>query len=165
MHNKKVFIISLLSITLIYFSFLCISVYPQETQPASDLLTRLKALPGVRDVNQMRGGRSGARESYDITFEQPLDHQNPKGAKFRQHVFISHVDYNKPVLLGTEGYAARGVSGGELQQMLGGNQVTVEHRFFGRSVPNPVQWEYLTVKQSAEDTARSCNRDEKTLFR
>jgi hypothetical protein len=27
----------------------------------------------------------------------------------------------------------------------------VEHRFFGRSVPSPVKWEYLTVKQSADD--------------
>jgi hypothetical protein len=34
---------------------------------------------------------------------------------------------------------------------VGGNQVTVEHRFFGGSVPSPLQWEYLTVKQSADD--------------
>ena len=150
MQNKKRIFIPFLSFSLVYFSLLCVSVYSQQTQP-SELYKKLKALPGVVDVNQMRGGRGGTRESYDITFEQPLDHQNPKGPKFRQHVFISHVDYNKPVLLGTEGYAARGVSGGELQQMLGGNQVTVEHRFFGRSVPDPVQWEYLTVKQSADD--------------
>jgi hypothetical protein len=152
MQNKKIYVISVLSIVLIFSSFLCVSLFSQETQPASELMTRLKTLPGVLDVNVMRGGRGGAgRESYDITFEQPLDHQNPKGPKFKQHVFISHTDYDKPVLLGTEGYAARGVGGGELQQMLGGNQVTVEHRFFGRSVPNPIQWEYLTVKQSADD--------------
>src|SRR6185312_15526324 len=91
------------------------------------------------------------KESYEVMFEQPLDHQNPGGEKFRQRIFISHSDYAKPVLLGTEGYAARGPSGGELQRILGGNQVTVEHRFFGRSVPSPVKWEYLTVKQSADD--------------
>lgn len=151
MHNKKNFFISLFIVSLVYLSLLCEPGYPAENQQATEFYKRLKSLPGVLDVNVMRGGRGGGRESYDITFEQPLDHQNPKGHKFKQHVFISHADYNKPVLLGTEGYAARGVGGGELQQMLGGNQVTVEHRFFGRSVPNPVQWEYLTVKQSADD--------------
>jgi hypothetical protein len=153
MQNKKYLIISALSIVLIYYSFLCVSVYSQENQPDSELVTKLRALPEVLDVSVTGGGRRGGslRESYNITFEQPLDHQNPNGSKFSQHVFIAHVDYNAPVLLGTEGYAARGIDGGELQQMLGGNQVTVEHRFFERSVPDPIQWEYLTVKQSADD--------------
>ena len=155
MRNRKVIIISAFSVVLFCCSFLCISIHSQENQPESELVTTLKALPGVLEVSTMRGGgrRGGTsqRESYDITFEQPLDHQNPDGPKFGQHVFIAHVDYNAPVLLGTEGYAARGIGGGELQQMLGGNQVTVEHRFFGRSVPDPIQWEYLTVKQSADD--------------
>ena len=91
------------------------------------------------------------KEAYEVMFEQPLDHQNPGGEKFQQRIFVSHNDYAKPVLLGTEGYAARGNSGGELQRILGGNQVAVEHRFFGRSMPSPVKWEFLTVKQSADD--------------
>src|SRR5581483_11136535 len=78
-------------------------------------------------------------------------HQKPNGPKFQQRFFLGHSDYTKPVLLVTEGYSARGNFGSELQHILGGNQVTVEHRFFGRSVPSPVQWEYLTVKQSADD--------------
>ncbi len=123
-------------------------------QTETELFKKIKALPGVVDVQPLRGGRGGrgsSRESYNVTFQQPLDHQKPDGEKFYQHVFISHAGYDKPVLLGTEGYAARGTGGGELQTILGGNQVTVEHRFFGRSVPDPVRWEYLTVKQSADD--------------
>ena len=29
--------------------------------------------------------------------------------------------------------------------------IAVEHRYFGRSVPDPVQWQYLTVKNAADD--------------
>ncbi len=140
---------------LIAFSLVCPAAFSQTTNaaatPDSELLRRLKALPGVAEVRETRFDAQSFKEGYEIVFEQPLDHQNPAGAKFQQHVFIGHAGYDRPVLLGTEGYAARGISGGELQRILGGNVVTVEHRFFGRSVPSPVQWQYLTVKQSADD--------------
>jgi hypothetical protein len=135
--------------------FLCPAVRSQTTNspatPESELYRKLKALPGVVEVRETRGDSQMFKESYEVMFEQPLDHQKPDGEKFQQRFFLGHSDYAKPVLLGTEGYAARGNSGGELQRILGGNQVTVEHRFFGRSVPSPVKWEYLTVKQSADD--------------
>jgi hypothetical protein len=138
-------------LVLALFATFALTAYSQESKEKSaesDFLTKLKALPGVVDAQP---NQTGGRQIYVVMFEQPLDHQNPSGEKFRQRVFISHVDYDKPVLLGTEGYAARGAGGGELQRYLNGNAVTVEHRFFGRSVPSPVKWEYLTVKQSADD--------------
>jgi hypothetical protein len=128
----------------------------QDTSQDSEFLAKLKALPGVVDVGQAqsrgrRGGGGGGGVAYDVTFQQPVDHANPAAGTFAQHVFIRHAGYDLPVLLGTEGYASRGGGGGELQAMLGGNQVTVEHRFFGRSVPDPMQWKHLTIKQSADD--------------
>jgi hypothetical protein len=135
--------------------FLCPAVRSQTTnaplEHESELYRKLKALPGVIEVRETRGDSQAFKESYEVMFEQPMDHQKPNGEKFQQRFFLGHSDYAKPVLLGTEGYAARGNSGGELQRILGGNQVTVEHRFFGRSAPSPVNWEYLTVKQSADD--------------
>jgi len=146
MQNKRYCIVSLL-----FFSLICISAYSQEAEPNSVFYNKLKSLPAVLEVKETRSNARFFKESYEVTFEQPLDHQNPNGEKFQQRVFVSHADYNKPVLLNTAGYAARGNSSGELQRMLGGNQVTVEHRFFGRSVPSPLKWEKLTVKQSADD--------------
>lgn len=35
--------------------------------------------------------------------------------------------------------------------MLNGNQLLVEHRYFGRSRPDSLMWEFLTLKQSADD--------------
>ena len=122
----------------------------QTTNTESELYQKIKALPGVVAV-RATAGRGTFAESFTVTFDQLLDHQNPAGPKFHQKFFVSHAGYDKPVLLETEGYAARGNSGGELQGMLGGNLVTVEHRFFGDSMPSPVQWEYLTVKNAAED--------------
>lgn len=118
----------------------------------SALLGMLRKLPGVVDVKDARADAKIFSEAYDLTFEQPVDHRNPAGPKFSQHVFVSHVASDKPVLLATEGYASRGGgSGGELQRILGANVVTVEHRFFGRSIPSPVDWTFLTVRQSADD--------------
>ena len=119
--------------------------------PASDVVARLKALPHVVDVQPARTNATLFKEAYDVSFQQPLDHANPSSPVFVQHVFVSHNGYDKPVLLGTEGYSARGTSGNELQRMLAGNQVVVEHRFFGRSVPTPLAWEFMTIKQSADD--------------
>lgn len=135
--------------------FLCPAVRSQSTNSVAgnetELCRKLKSLPGVVEVKETRNDSRLFKESYEAVFEQLLDHQHPEGAKFQQRFFLSHNDYAKPVLLETEGYAARGNSGGELQRILGGNQVTVEHRFFGQSVPPQRPWEFLTVKQSADD--------------
>lgn len=115
----------------------------------SDLIDKVKTLPGVVDVKT--AGRAG-NEFLDISFEQPVDHKNPGGAKFTQHVFLAHTGFDKPVLLATEGYTANGPGGGELRRMLGEpNRIGVEHRYFGRSIPSPLVWEHLTVKNAADD--------------
>jgi hypothetical protein len=128
-----------------------VAAFSQDQMPASELLLRLKALPGVSDIRPVRFDEKEFKEAYEGLIEQPLDHRNPEGEKFRQRFFVAHVDFERPVLLETEGYGARGPSGGELSRMLAGNVVTVEHRFFGRSVPSTLQWEFLNIRQSADD--------------
>ncbi|MBS1728469.1 MAG: hypothetical protein JST51_17260 [Armatimonadetes bacterium] len=111
----------------------------------ADLTAKIKAIPRVINVQS-----SGA--NYEIMFDQPLDHTNPSGAHFQQRIFLRNAGPDKPVLLGTEGYSARGVYGGELKTILNDpNQLTVEHRFFGKSMPSPVEWKYLTIKNAADD--------------
>lgn len=111
----------------------------------TDLEAKIRALPRVLDV-KLTG------QTYDITFEQPVDHQNPAGPKFGQHVYLIHSGADKPVILGTEGYSARGASGGELRRVLKEpNVLTVEHRYFGKSMPDPVVWKHLTIKNAADD--------------
>jgi hypothetical protein len=117
----------------------------------STLLSKIRALPGVVDVQATRFDAKSFGEAYEIMFEQAIDHRRPEGAKFRQRLFLAHAGNDKPVVLVTEGYGARGVRAGELTRMLGANQINVEHRFFGRSVPSPLNWADLTVRNSADD--------------
>ncbi len=123
----------------------------QDPASHSEFSERLRSLPGVVEVTEARNNAELFRKSYEVRFSQALDHADPGAGTFEQRVFVSHTGYDKPVLLSTAGYAARRNSGGELQRLLGGNLVTVEHRFFGESVPSPCEWKYLTVKQAADD--------------
>jgi hypothetical protein len=55
------------------------------------------------------------------------------------------------MVLSTSGYDARGLGGAEPAQLLKANLIRVEHRYFGQSVPDPIDWKCLTVWQSASD--------------
>ena len=64
------------------------------------------------------------------------------------------MDASKPVVIVTEGYAAGRNYTAELTSILGSNQIIVEHRYFGKSKPDSMDWKYLTVKQAAADHHR-----------
>jgi hypothetical protein len=124
---------------------------PQDAKPESDLLRKIRAVPGVVEAQPARYDDKLFGEAYEVMFEQPLDHRNPGAGTFRQRLFVAHAAFDKPVVLATEGYAAAGARAGELTRLLGANQVAVEHRFFGKSVPADKNWAFLTVRQSADD--------------
>ncbi|CAM3969928.1 MULTISPECIES: S28 family serine protease [Flavobacterium] len=92
----------------------------------------------------------GYSQSFEIILNQLLDHKNPKKGTFEHHIYLSHSDFNKPMIIETEGYAARYVKN-EVSNLLNANQVVVEYRFYGKSRPNPVPWEFLTNDQAIED--------------
>jgi len=121
-----------------------------------DLQKKLEALPDVAEVTPIKTD-SMFKAGYQLLIRQPLDHANPAGKTFLQSVYVAHVSYDRPVLLETEGYAASARSGGrarELTAILRSNQVVVEHRFFGTSCPDSLEWRYLTTEQAAEDHHR-----------
>ena len=132
--------------TLLMFVFTFVAYTQQD-----DLVNRLKALPDVLEVTPIKVD-SMFEAGYEVRVRQPLDHANPNGKSFLQSVYVAHVGYDKPVVYETEGYAARG--GGrpkELASIFKCNQVIVEHRFFGKSRPDSLEWKYLTTKQTADD--------------
>lgn len=120
----------------------------------SSLLDYLKRLPDVESV-EMVTPNPFFTEGAHITVRQPLDHKNPNKGTFLQRVFISMKSEKAPVILVTEGYAANYGANpnyfNELTRMVNGNQVVVEHRYFGYSWPDSIQWEYLTVENAAAD--------------
>jgi hypothetical protein len=84
--------------------------------------------------------------------EQAADHADPGGETFMQRLVIFHRDAAAPMVMSTQGY---GVGGGlgttEPTVILEGNEVQVEHRFFGASRPEPPDWSQLTIAQAAGD--------------
>ncbi|MBN1205872.1 MAG: hypothetical protein JXB05_13225 [Myxococcaceae bacterium] len=128
---------------------------PQESasDEDADILTRIRALPGVVSAVELRS-LPGAR-FFSIEFDQPVDHQQPQGRRFLQRVTLLHRAEARPMVLASTGYGISiRASQRELTYLLQANQLTVEHRFFGPSTPQPTTWEHLTIAQAAGDHHR-----------
>ncbi len=88
---------------------------------------------------------------YELRIKQPIDHNNLTQGYFEQRVFLNHKGFDKKMLMATEGYAVTLGSDYELAELLEANQLDIEHRYFGNSVPNTDNFEYLNLKQSCAD--------------
>ncbi len=120
---------------------------------AQSLSSRLSAIPGIQF---MARPNTFFKEYYEVVLSQPVDHTNPSGKKFRQRIFIGFRDFTAPVVFQPDGYSAGyasmpGYYPSELSKELNANQVLVEHRFFSQSVPDTLDWNFLTVWQAADD--------------
>ncbi len=117
-----------------------------ELQQLEQQLGQLEGVRFERDNTN-----SSFKQVYKLMIEQPLDHQHPEGEKFTQKVYLGHVDFNKPVVLSITGYSANYNSTSEPAKLLHANQVYVEHRFFGESKPDSLDWNYLNIEQASAD--------------
>ena len=141
----------------LWLSFLLIVIQLQLFSQESDLYKQLITFPEVIAVQKIEN-HPFFKESYEVFIEQYLDHKNPAAGKFKQRVILS--DYNKysPVIFVTEGYKAdyalKDTYINELSKILEGNQIVVEHRYFGESVPDNKNWDYLTMENACFDLHR-----------
>lgn len=92
-------------------------------------------------------------EAWEIRLRQPVDHRNPDGPQFSQQVFLYFAGEDRPVIVETEGYGARG-GRNELASLMQANLIRIEHRYFEESMPDSAGWEYLTTWQAATDHHR-----------
>ena len=80
-------------------------------------------------------------EKYVTYFTQPLDHNRPELGTFRQRVVVSHVGFDRPTVIVTEGYGASYALSPryreELSRMFNTNMIFVEYRYFLESTPEP----------------------------
>lgn len=92
-------------------------------------------------------------EAWEIRLLQPVDHRNPDGPRFAQQIFLYYAGDDRPVVVETEGYGARG-GRNELASLLNANLIRIEHRYFEESKPDSAGWKYLTTWQAATDHHR-----------
>jgi len=129
--------------------FVLTFIFNNATFAQNDFKTKLQSL-GIAQIKPITA-LGHCKEAYTLFIEQPLDHTNPARGTFKQKVYISHIDFSKPVVLITEGYEAPFNYVSELADILKCNQIVVEHRYFGQSKPDSMLWQYLTVAQAAAD--------------
>ncbi len=125
-----------------------------QGKPASSIKEGLEKLPSVKSV-EILPCDTFFKEKYLLLVEQPVNHHKKNGATFLQRVYVGFSGTEQPTVFVTEGYTA-GYAGNpryinELCPLLGANEVVVEHRYFGESVPEPNDWKYLTIEQAAAD--------------
>jgi len=118
------------------------------------VLQRLRAiLPQGSRVEPSRVPE-GYKAAFRIAFPQPLDHFDRSRGKFWQRVYFAYRDSSAVTVISTPGYGASRLYISEPARMLQANQIVVEHRFFGTSRPDSLQWAYLTARQAAADHHR-----------
>lgn len=138
----------LLSILLVCWVFVSIG---------QNIETFLRKQPEFIRMEKIEGNSFFA-ETWEIMVRQPLDHSDTTKGFFLQRVFVADKSQANPVLLITEGYGANYASSSrylnELTPLLQANQICVEHRYFGKSWPDSLNWDYLTVQNAAADHHR-----------
>ena len=119
--------------------FLFFAGYQLANAQTEDLENLLFDLPDVifKKIDTRRD-----RITYELKVKQPIDHSDPSKGFFYQKAYLTHKGFDRPTVIITEGYNRDQNRVYELTDLLHANQLDVEHRFFGESMPQPA--DYLT---------------------
>jgi hypothetical protein len=123
-----------------------------EAEGTTDIKDRLLAVPGMSLVEEKP--YPGYR-FFVLNFTQPVDHRSPAKGTFQQRITVLHKDVSRPTVFYTSGYnVSTTPSRREPTQIVDGNQVSMEYRFFTPSRPSPADWTKLDIWQAASDQHR-----------
>ena len=132
---------------------LALYLLPLTAAAQTVLQDKLKAISQITEIKPLESKEFA--EKYVTYFTQPLDHDRPELGNFRQRVIVSHVGFDRPTVIVTEGYGAGYALSPryreELSRMFNTNMIFVEYRYFLESTPEPRDWQYLTAESSADD--------------
>ncbi len=122
---------------------------PSWAQTSDEVEKYLFDLPGVQF--EAIPAPKMFESAWELMVQQPLDHEHPEKGSFRQKVYVSHFESDRPLVLITEGYNRGRNYTSELASAIGANQVVVEHRFYGASMPDSMDYVHLNIRQAAAD--------------
>ena len=132
---------------------LALYLLPLTIAAQTVLQEKLKTISHITEIKPLESKEFA--EKYVTYFTQPLDHDRPELGNFRQRVIVSHVGFDRPTVIVTEGYGAGYALSPryreELSRMFNTNMIFVEYRYFLESTPEPRDWQYLTAESSADD--------------
>lgn len=136
----------------IRFIFIIIVLVHHICWAQTDLEKQLFELPDV--IFTAIDTPEGFEAAYTLMIKQPLDHNHPERGHFYQKAYLSHVGVNNPMVIITEGYNRNHNRIYELTKLLNANQIDVEHRYYGESIPDSIDYQYLNLEQATADLHR-----------
>jgi PS-10 peptidase S37 len=123
---------------------------PTATAAGDDILDQLRAVPGLTVVAEQP--TSAPYRFFVLSYTQYTDHRRPSAGTFQQRLTLLHKATDRPMVLHTTGYnMPTTVFRSEPMQLVDGNQISVEQRFFTPSIPQPADWSDLDIWQAATD--------------
>ncbi|MEU5099029.1 S28 family serine protease [Streptomyces sp. NPDC020996] len=123
-----------------------------EATGTTDIKEQLLSIPGMSLIQEKP--YTGYR-FFVLNYTQPVDHRNPSKGTFQQRITVLHKDVSRPTVFYTGGYnVSTNPSRREPTQIVDGNQVSMEYRFFTPSRPAPADWSDLDIWQAASDQHR-----------
>jgi hypothetical protein len=134
--------ISILILTLFFFE--------SEAQELMQLLTTRFGIENIELTDS-----SAFKEYYAIKFRQPIDHSDTTKGFFMQRLLLGHNDSSKPMVMETGGYEILPYQTitykAEPAEILDANQLIVEHRYYGQSIPDSINKTWLNFEQITAD--------------
>jgi hypothetical protein len=123
------------------------------TEKEPDIKDRILAIKGMTLIEEKKPA-DGYR-FFLLNYEQPVDHRHPEKGTFKQRISVLHKSEDRPTVFFTSGYNLNEEPRrSEPTQMVDGNQVSMEYRYFTPSRPKPADWSKLDIKQAAADQHR-----------
>ncbi|MEU3104907.1 S28 family serine protease [Streptomyces griseoflavus] len=123
-----------------------------EATGTTDIKERLLSVPGMSLIEEKP--YTGYR-FFVLNYTQPVDHRRPSKGTFEQRITVLHKDTARPTVFYTGGYSVSTTPRrAEPTQIVDGNQVSMEYRFFTPSRPQPTDWSKLDIWQAASDQHR-----------
>ena len=123
------------------------------SQPESELLQKLSDITELSDISNLES--SIYPEKYVMFLSNPIDWNNPNGDKFKSRLIVCYRGMDCPTVIVTEGYYANYALypsyEEELSHLFNTNVIVCEHRYYGKSVPDSIDWQYLTVDNALAD--------------
>jgi hypothetical protein len=134
---------------IVLSALLCLSFFHVMAQ--SDEAALERGLYNLPNVTFKKVSAPGDRYlKYELVIRQPLDHWHPEKGYFYQHATLLHKGFSRPTVIETQGYWLADHRN-EVEKMLDANDLNVEYRFYGKSVPDSVPWDDLTIEQATAD--------------
>ena len=141
---------------------------PAGIPETDEVAKALSDIPGVTNVRLVdEENTDDDVPSYTFSFEQPIDHNRPELGTYLQACRLKYKGAEKNVVVLTHGYNMEYYDT-DLATQLDANQLSIEHRYFGQSLPEPfdnVDMTYLNSYQQACDIHNIVSALKKYLFK